>query len=147
MLWHYYVGIFNIKFICRVSERQIQVFKADSLNSPLNTVGLDVSPAILIPFYDEDSSTLFLTGKVRMMAIVKQHLQSNIHLVKFYSYVIGNSFNNSMMSICPWLSIIISVILPLVYFIGFQTVQNFGYIKDHCNYNTIILSCVKEITE
>jgi len=47
----------------KVSERQIQVFKADSLNVPLNTVGLDVSPAILIPFYDEDSSTLFLTGK------------------------------------------------------------------------------------
>jgi hypothetical protein len=50
----------------RVSERQIQVFKADSLSVPLNTVGLDVSPAILIPFYDEDSSTLFLTGKVCM---------------------------------------------------------------------------------
>ncbi|XP_068081154.1 coronin-7 [Anabrus simplex] len=47
----------------KVSERQIQVFKADSLNSPLNTVGLDVSPAILFPFYDEDSSTLFLTGR------------------------------------------------------------------------------------
>ncbi|XP_023703949.1 coronin-7 isoform X2 [Cryptotermes secundus] len=47
----------------KVSERQIQIFKADSLNLPLNTVGLDVSPAILIPFYDEDSSTLFLTGK------------------------------------------------------------------------------------
>ncbi|PSN53324.1 hypothetical protein C0J52_04075 [Blattella germanica] len=47
----------------KVSERQIQVFKADNLNSTLNTVGLDVSPAILIPFYDEDSSTLFLTGK------------------------------------------------------------------------------------
>jgi hypothetical protein len=50
--------------LCRVSERQIQIFKADSVSVPLNTVGLDVSPAILIPFYDEDSSTLFLTGKV-----------------------------------------------------------------------------------
>lgn len=47
----------------KVSERQIMAFKATNLNSPLNTVGLDVSPAILIPFYDEDSSTLFLTGK------------------------------------------------------------------------------------
>ncbi|PNF37262.1 hypothetical protein B7P43_G00408, partial [Cryptotermes secundus] len=28
----------------KVSERQIQIFKADSLNLPLNTVGLDVSP-------------------------------------------------------------------------------------------------------
>ncbi|KAJ3640990.1 hypothetical protein Zmor_027520 [Zophobas morio] len=47
----------------KVSERQIMVFKSTDLNNPLNTVGLDVSPAILIPFYDEDSSTLFLTGK------------------------------------------------------------------------------------
>ncbi|XP_015593295.1 coronin-7 isoform X2 [Cephus cinctus] len=47
----------------KVSERQIMVFKADNLSSPLNTVGLDVSPAILMPYYDEDSSTLFLTGR------------------------------------------------------------------------------------
>nr|CAD7568796.1 unnamed protein product [Timema californicum] len=47
----------------KVSERQIQVLKADNLSTSLNTIGLDVSPAILIPFYDEDSSTLFLTGK------------------------------------------------------------------------------------
>lgn len=51
----------------KVSERQIIVFKATDLNTPLNTIGLDVSPAILIPFYDEDSSTLFLTGKVILM--------------------------------------------------------------------------------
>jgi hypothetical protein len=50
----------------RVSERQIYVFKVDNLNTPLNTVGLDVSPAILMPYYDEDSSTLFLTGRVRI---------------------------------------------------------------------------------
>ncbi|XP_032662962.1 coronin-7 isoform X2 [Odontomachus brunneus] len=47
----------------KVSERQIYVFKVDDLNNPLNTVGLDVSPAILMPYYDEDSSTLFLTGR------------------------------------------------------------------------------------
>ncbi|XP_058794011.1 coronin-7 isoform X2 [Phymastichus coffea] len=47
----------------KVSERQIMVFKAGNLNAPLNTIGLDVSPAILMPFYDEDSSTLFLTGR------------------------------------------------------------------------------------
>ncbi|XP_078040178.1 coronin isoform X2 [Augochlora pura] len=47
----------------KVSERQIYVFKADNLNNPLTTVGLDVSPAILMPFYDADSSTLFLTGR------------------------------------------------------------------------------------
>lgn len=47
----------------KVSERQILVYKRQDLSTPLATVGLDVSPAILIPFYDEDSSTLFLTGK------------------------------------------------------------------------------------
>jgi coronin-7 len=58
---------FLVKFNCiplrRVSERQISVYKADNLKKPLGTVGLDVSPAILIPFYDADSSTLFVTGK------------------------------------------------------------------------------------
>ncbi|XP_044735362.1 coronin-7 isoform X2 [Chrysoperla carnea] len=47
----------------KVSERQIMSFKADDLSAPLNTVGLDVSPAILMAYYDNDSSTLFLTGK------------------------------------------------------------------------------------
>ncbi|BET03466.1 Domain of unknown function (DUF1900) [Nesidiocoris tenuis] len=47
----------------KVSERQIMVFKSDDLSNPLTMVGLDVSPAILIPFYDEDSSTLFCTGR------------------------------------------------------------------------------------
>lgn len=43
----------------------------DDLNNPLNTVGLDVSPAILMPYYDEDSSTLFLTGRVRFIPSIK----------------------------------------------------------------------------
>lgn len=47
----------------KVSERQISVYHFQNLSTPLNTVSLDVSPAILIPFYDEDSSTLFVTGK------------------------------------------------------------------------------------
>ncbi|XP_017470182.1 PREDICTED: coronin-7 isoform X4 [Rhagoletis zephyria] len=47
----------------KVSERQISVYNAQKLNAPLNTASLDVSPSILIPFYDEDSSTLFVTGK------------------------------------------------------------------------------------
>lgn len=47
----------------KVSERQIMLFKSSDLSNPLTSIGLDVSPAILIPFYDEDSSTLFLTGR------------------------------------------------------------------------------------
>lgn len=58
----------------RVSERQIMVFKTDNLNQPLNTVGLDVSPAILMPYYDEDSSTLFLTGRVSYSSKLRKKL-------------------------------------------------------------------------
>ncbi|XP_020715431.1 coronin-7 isoform X2 [Ceratitis capitata] len=47
----------------KVSERQISVYNAQKLNAPLNMASLDVSPSILIPYYDEDSSTLFVTGK------------------------------------------------------------------------------------
>uniref|UniRef100_A0A182MAM5 Coronin n=1 Tax=Anopheles culicifacies TaxID=139723 RepID=A0A182MAM5_9DIPT len=47
----------------KVSERQIYVYKLTDLNAPMGMVGLDVSPAILMPYYDEDSSTLFATGK------------------------------------------------------------------------------------
>lgn len=47
----------------KVSERQVMLFAANDLQTPLATEGIDVNPAILIPFYDEGSSTLFLTGK------------------------------------------------------------------------------------
>ncbi|KAL3267045.1 hypothetical protein HHI36_011187 [Cryptolaemus montrouzieri] len=47
----------------KVSQRLISLYKVNDLENPLNTIVSDVSPAILIPFYDEDSSTLFLTGK------------------------------------------------------------------------------------
>lgn len=39
------------------------MYHTKDLSAPVTTIGLDVAPAILIPFYDEDSSTLFVTGK------------------------------------------------------------------------------------
>jgi coronin-7 len=47
----------------RVSERQIIVYSSKDISEPLATEGIDVNPAILVPFYDEGSSTLFVTGK------------------------------------------------------------------------------------
>ncbi|CAG4960655.1 unnamed protein product [Colias eurytheme] len=47
----------------RVSERQILLYRADSLSAPVCTVSLDVSPAILLTHIDHDSGTLFLTGR------------------------------------------------------------------------------------
>ncbi|XP_047508009.1 coronin-7 isoform X2 [Pieris napi] len=47
----------------KVSERQILLYKAADLSAPVCTVGLDVSPAILLTHIDHDSGTLFLTGR------------------------------------------------------------------------------------
>ncbi|GIY09473.1 coronin-7 [Caerostris darwini] len=46
----------------KVSERQINLYDCKDLNI-MGQIGLDVSPATLVPHYDEDSSTLFLSGK------------------------------------------------------------------------------------
>lgn len=47
----------------RSSERQILMYNSSDLTH-VTTVSLDVSPSILVPFYDEDSSILLLSGRV-----------------------------------------------------------------------------------
>lgn len=54
----------NVIIFYRVSERQIYLYDCKDLTNIIGEIGLDVSPATLIPHYDEDSSTLFLSGKV-----------------------------------------------------------------------------------
>uniref|UniRef100_A0A3P8WI39 Coronin n=1 Tax=Cynoglossus semilaevis TaxID=244447 RepID=A0A3P8WI39_CYNSE len=47
-----------------LSQRQMSLHSADSLSSgPLATTNMNVSPSTLIPFYDPDTSVVFLTGK------------------------------------------------------------------------------------
>lgn len=51
---------------CSRSERRILLYQAQALpKGPLSVLGLDVAPSTLLPFYDEDTSIVFLTGKVR----------------------------------------------------------------------------------
>lgn len=46
------------------SERQIYLYKVGSLSlGPIATFDLNLAPSTLIPFYDEDTNTLYLTGK------------------------------------------------------------------------------------
>ncbi|NXX84869.1 CORO7 protein, partial [Urocolius indicus] len=46
------------------SERRILLYRAQALpEGPVSVLGLDVAPSTLLPFYDEDTSVLFLTGK------------------------------------------------------------------------------------
>ncbi|XP_059474037.1 coronin-7 [Neocloeon triangulifer] len=63
VLWALDSSLLVVAGFDKISQRQILVLDAINLSNVLATVGLDVSPAILIPFYDVDSSTLFLTGK------------------------------------------------------------------------------------
>ncbi|XP_009880266.1 PREDICTED: coronin-7-like [Charadrius vociferus] len=46
------------------SERKILLYRAQALpEGPLSVLGLDVAPSTLLPFYDEDTGVVFLTGK------------------------------------------------------------------------------------
>ena len=58
----------NITFLClllfRGSQREIKVFEANNLSKPIATQVIDVSPSVLVPYYDEDTSVLFLWGRV-----------------------------------------------------------------------------------
>ncbi|NXV45996.1 CORO7 protein, partial [Uria aalge] len=46
------------------SERRILLYRAQALpEGPLSVLSLDVAPSTLLPFYDEDTSIVFLTGK------------------------------------------------------------------------------------
>jgi coronin-7 len=66
----------------KVSERQVYIFKVENLDQAIGMVGLDVSPAILVPFYDEDSSTLFATGRGKMKSSRGcLELNSNLNLL------------------------------------------------------------------
>lgn len=97
--------LINLKFN-RVSERQISIYKATDLSAPINTVGLDVSPAILIPFYDEDSSTLFLTGKVHNRRKMNSHKMSILIVLLFFviqgdSTIYAFEITDEAPHICP----------------------------------------------
>ncbi|XP_061848120.1 coronin-7 isoform X2 [Colius striatus] len=46
------------------SERKILLYRAQALpEGPVSVLSLDVAPSTLLPFYDEDTSVVFLTGK------------------------------------------------------------------------------------
>jgi len=51
-------------FVFRGSQREIKVFEANNLSKSIATQVIDVSPSVLVPYYDEDTSVLFLWGRV-----------------------------------------------------------------------------------
>ncbi|KAI9013237.1 hypothetical protein BC832DRAFT_528471 [Gaertneriomyces semiglobifer] len=47
----------------KASQREINVYASDDLKKPLHSVVVDTSPSVLMPFYDEDTSLLYLSGR------------------------------------------------------------------------------------
>ncbi|XP_041085004.1 coronin-7-like [Polyodon spathula] len=69
------------------SERQLYLYAVGSLSSgPLATVSTDVSPSTLIPFYDEDTSTVFLTGKGDTRVYVYEITPESPHFLECSSF-------------------------------------------------------------
>ena len=71
---HQFHGVFL--FVFRQSERLVMVFKMGAVPEMVHTLTLDVSPAVLIPFYDEDSGTLFLSSKVRNSQLYQKYSEA-----------------------------------------------------------------------
>ena len=81
----------------RQSEREISLFQTDSdLNEPVNKITLDVSPAVLIPFYDEDSNTLFLTGKGESSVTTFEVAEDFPHLFPLSPYRSGSGLHQGL---------------------------------------------------
>ncbi|XP_071951784.1 coronin-7-like [Antedon mediterranea] len=51
-------------------QRKISVYGLTDLSKPLHEVEFDVSPSILIPYYDEDTNVVFLSGKGESMIYI-----------------------------------------------------------------------------
>lgn len=47
----------------KVCERLVNMYNTEDISSVVTSIQLDTSPSILVPYYDEDSNTVFLTGK------------------------------------------------------------------------------------
>ncbi|KAJ3183820.1 Coronin-7 [Geranomyces variabilis] len=47
----------------RGSQREIRIYDPDNLLNALHTKTIDTSPSLLMPYYDEDTSVLYLSGR------------------------------------------------------------------------------------
>jgi coronin-1B/1C/6 len=54
--------IFTVGFT-RMSERHLMLFDPRKMDEPINNTEIDVSSGVIMPFYDEDTSIMYLAGK------------------------------------------------------------------------------------
>jgi len=73
----------------RQSERQIMIYDTKELKC-INTTALTVSPGIFIPYYDEDSSTLFLSAKGEVSVLAYEVAEDAPHLFELSPFKAPN---------------------------------------------------------
>jgi len=69
-----------VNICCRTSVRQIAIYDAADPSSAVHKIDLNTCPSILIPYYDEDSSVLFITGRAStsvLVVVMLVHVQTN----------------------------------------------------------------------
>jgi len=69
----------------RQSERQLTLLRVHDLEE-VASKKFDVSPTIMIPYYDADSSTLFVTGKGESQVFTYEIAEESPHLFELSTY-------------------------------------------------------------
>ncbi|XP_075686557.1 coronin-7-like isoform X1 [Rhinoderma darwinii] len=70
------------------SERQLTLHSTQDLSQgPIATISIDVSPATLIPYYDQDTGLLLLTGKGDMRVFLYEVTPESPYFLECNSYI------------------------------------------------------------
>ncbi|KAJ7357667.1 Coronin-7 [Desmophyllum pertusum] len=76
----------------RMSTRTISVYDSRNLSEVLSTVETNVAPATLIPFYDEDSSVVFLSAKGETTIFAYEISEEPPHIFELSNYRIKEPY-------------------------------------------------------
>ena len=91
---HHQLGLLMILYLLPTNCHIIVIIIVKDL-SVLHTETMSVSPGILIPFYDEDSSTLFLSGKLLSILFYKEDLSTLFHCISIHLSIPFDDENSS----------------------------------------------------
>ena len=106
---HHQLGLLMILYLLPTNCHIIVIIIVKDL-SVLHTETMSVSPGILIPFYDEDSSTLFLSGKLLSILFYKEDLSTLFHCISIHLSIPFDDENSSTLFLSDkLLSIYLSV--------------------------------------
>ena len=51
----------------KASQREINVYRSNNITQPISTIPINISPSIIVPYIDQDTNLMFLTGRVKYL--------------------------------------------------------------------------------